>query len=570
MAYLCEYELRSYYGEITPLLGKAGYAAEPVLFRDYLMKLNLTENGSAIGKLIVDYSPKKNKYSIRKDSELSDAHFQRLNAVLGQNASASSKENFNANEASEKKSGGGNAGSGNTKGFSAYVDGSYLDGSVGYGAVILEDGNIVEELCGPISDPDAVKSRQVGGELKAVTEVLSWCMEKGIPHIAIYFDFLNIEKWATGAYKTNTPMTIDYKRFIDSCPVKIEWHKVASHTGIPLNDLADELAKKGALGSSKTASIKDENKEQASAGEAALKAEKILLGWLIYNGALISRKYMEQVEWLVRSARFLGMELVPIPNQELSAGIDREGTVLFEDQERGLPNYVLFWDKDIPLARCLERRGIRLFNRARTIFSCDDKILTHQLLSDNGIAMPRTLFAPLNYPGTEMDSKSFLDRVEKALGYPLVVKEAFGSFGAQVYLASDRKALEELNHRLTHVPHLYQEYVKTSHGRDVRIQIVGGKVAASMLRTSETDFRANISNGGRMQQYNPPDSFKAMALKAAALLGADFAGVDLLFGEGEAPLLCEVNSNAHMKNLFDCTGVDVSYLIMSHIKAALT
>lgn len=48
-------------------------------------------------------------------------------------------------------------------------------------------------------------------------------------------------------------------------------------------------------------------------------------------------------------------------------------------------------------------------------------------------------------------------------------------------------------------------------------------------------------------------------------MGADFSGVDLLFGDNDEPIICEVNSNAHIKNVFDCTGIDVSEYIFDYI-----
>ena len=57
------------------------------------------------------------------------------------------------------------------------------------------------------------------------------------------------------------------------------------------------------------------------------------------------------------------------------------------------------------------------------------------------------------------------------------------------------------------------------------------------------------------------------AWMAARAVGADFAGVDLLFGSSGA-LLCEVNSNAHFKNLMDCTGVNTAEKILDYIREA--
>ena len=67
------------------------------------------------------------------------------------------------------------------------------------------------------------------------------------------------------------------------------------------------------------------------------------------------------------------------------------------------------------------------------------------------------------------------------------------------------------------------------------------------------------------RSFTPPEAFVDLALRAASALGADFAGVDLLFGDEGTPLVCEVNSNAHMRNIQQCTGVDVPMAIADWI-----
>jgi len=132
----------------------------------------------------------------------------------------------------------------------AYVDGSYIDGSVGYGAVILQRGEILHQCCGGVPPDKAAGTRQVAGELVAVGKVLLWCKEQNIRNIHIYYDYKGIECWATGAWKTNLPLTQNYAKFVKQCIAegyRITWHKVKSHTGNHWNDQADALAKAGAL-----------------------------------------------------------------------------------------------------------------------------------------------------------------------------------------------------------------------------------------------------------------------------------------------------------------------------------
>ena len=290
-------------------------------------------------------------------------------------------------------------------------------------------------------------------------------------------------------------------------------------------------------------------------------------GLLIYNGGLRSPKYMELNQLYADTAKALGIELTLVANNELYSLLETNGpsisSSLFEKQ----PDFILFLDKDIRLAKQLENMGYRLFNSREVIENCDDKILTFQCLAGKGINMPKTMFSPMFFPGVgpKTIDPAFTDQIEQTFGYPLVIKEAFGSFGAQVYLIHNRKELVAKQMELLYTPHLYQEFISSSKGRDVRIYVVGDKVVASMYRYSETDFRANVTNGASMKPYEPNEAFCKLAIKASQLLGADFTGVDLLFGPNDEPILCEVNSNAHIKNILDCTGINVAEHIFKHI-----
>ncbi|KHD38146.1 ribonuclease HI [Clostridium acetobutylicum] len=131
--------------------------------------------------------------------------------------------------------------------FEIYSDGSYLDDKVGYGAVILKNGECIKKIYGRVCETYATGSRQVGGEIKAVEHALTWCDENNIHSATVYYDFENIEKWAKGDYTANKPLTQEFKEFIEKCTIDINWVKVKSHTGIKWNDAADVLAKKGTL-----------------------------------------------------------------------------------------------------------------------------------------------------------------------------------------------------------------------------------------------------------------------------------------------------------------------------------
>ncbi|NLU52003.1 MAG: RimK family alpha-L-glutamate ligase [Clostridiaceae bacterium] len=585
MPYICENELLEIYKNIEDKLTQFGLKCEIALIRDYMLKVQITENDSSLGKLIIDYSPKKQSHNFRKDSDMSDEKFQQILGLLGVTLlpkTAAPKVNNNTVSAASGKtdvknslaeSGSEASSHASNIRYHAYVDGSFIDGCVGFGAVILDNGNIVAELSGAVDSPEAFNARQVGGEIQAVIEVLKWCEKNNIDQIAIFYDFLNIEKWATGEYRTNTQMTKEYKEFVDKSNVSITWVKVESHTGIALNDKADELAKIGARSKQSTGTNANTGTNTTTststsftALDESIQSSQSMTGWIIYNESLKTDKFMEHVNWFVKAAEINGIKLIPFSNNELGAAVIGGQLEIFGAENHEKPQFVIFWDKDVYLAYHLEKMGIRVFNGSECIRICDNKILTHQVLSNHDIPMPKTIAAPMVYPGLNVDETLFLDVIEKALSYPVVVKEAYGSFGAQVYLAKDREELIALRKKLISKPHLYQEFIDSSFGRDVRIQVVGDKVVAAMLRTSENDFRANVTNGSRMENFNPPDAFVKLAVKAARLVGAHFAGVDMLFGKDGSPILCEINSNAHMKNIYTCTRVDVPDCIIKYIK----
>lgn len=285
-------------------------------------------------------------------------------------------------------------------------------------------------------------------------------------------------------------------------------------------------------------------------------------GLLVVNAFLRTNKFDELYTFLRDAAEDEGMQLEVMTNAELVCAL--EGDFSPADYR-----FVVFWDKDILLAQRLEQLGMRLFNSARSIALCDDKSLTWLALRERHVPMPRTVPAPKTFPAIGYPDTAFAREIGKTLGYPVVVKECYGSFGQQVYLCQTEEQLLEKTRQLAGVPILYQQAVTESMGHDVRINVVGGQVVASILRRStDGDFRSNLTLGGTMEPYTPTEAEAALAIRVTRLLGLDFAGVDVLFGK-EGPILCEVNSNAHFKTTLTCTGINMAQLIMRHIKKQL-
>ena len=228
------------------------------------------------------------------------------------------------------------------------------------------------------------------------------------------------------------------------------------------------------------------------------------------------------------------------------------------------PDFAIFWDKDIYLAERLEEQGIPLFNSCAAINLCDNKILMYQELAKHHIRIPRTFIAPKTFEGLGYNNRDFIENIVQEIGWPIVIKEAYGSFGEQVFLANNMNEVNQIIERIGYHDFLIQEFVSSSKGRDIRINVVGEQVVASMLRENENDFRSNISNGGIGSACQPEHDYLDLAIKATKALGLSFAGVDVLFGEN-GPIICEVNSNPQFASTLNATGINLADYIADYI-----
>lgn len=285
-------------------------------------------------------------------------------------------------------------------------------------------------------------------------------------------------------------------------------------------------------------------------------------GWIIYNGNLPGNKFLDFAEMIQTAARALNSKAEIIKNNDLLSLLTTSSLGLLP--EIPLPDYVVFTDKDIYLAKQLEYLGVPVFNQAKAIAVSDDKIATYQKLAKLQLPIPKTIIAPKIFHTGSLD-EGIINKAIKELGFPLVMKEAFGSFGEQVYLVKNKQELDKKLQLIGNKPFVFQEFVHTSYGVDIRLQVVGDKVVAGMKRKSADDFRANVTAGGRMEAYTPSQEEEELAVKAAKAIDADFAGVDLLYGDGNQPIVCEINSNAHIRNLYECTGINAADYMVEYI-----
>ena len=286
------------------------------------------------------------------------------------------------------------------------------------------------------------------------------------------------------------------------------------------------------------------------------------------KGLIVVNAYAKTTE--TRQVSRLSKELCKLGVPTDTVRNDRFFARVGLDDAQGLADYdfCIYLDKDKYASRMLSKR-MRLFNSAAAIEACDDKMTTHILLSDSGIPMPPTLAGLLCYDDGAEIGDSTVDGVIAALGLPVVIKQAYGSMGSGVFKANDRRDLLALMQRFKCEPHLFQKYIQSSHGKDMRVIVVGGKVLGGIERRSDGDFRSNIGLGGNATAVKVPSIVRDYAVRAADILGLDYCGMDFLYGSDGEFYLCEVNSNAFFDAFEGATDINVAKAYAKHIVGVL-
>jgi RimK family alpha-L-glutamate ligase len=211
----------------------------------------------------------------------------------------------------------------------------------------------------------------------------------------------------------------------------------------------------------------------------------------------------------------------------------------------------------------LRELGVTVWNDARAIERCVDKSMTSFLLVRAGIPTPST-WAMESYE----QAYAIVER-ETAQG-PMVLKPLFGSQGRGLKLVhkpEDLPIIEETPGRVYYLQRFIG--VKRRGGyHDFRILVVQGRIVAAMRRHS-THWVTNIKRGGRPVAVVINEEMKTLALQSAMAVGANFVGVDIVYGTDDRPAVLEVNSMPAWSGLQKVAAVNIASVLADALVAAL-
>lgn len=218
-------------------------------------------------------------------------------------------------------------------------------------------------------------------------------------------------------------------------------------------------------------------------------------------------------------------------------------------------------DPNLDLVRQLELAGVPLLNRAGPIAVARDKFRTLQCLGAAGLPVPDTILC---------NGRDTLAECAAGVGaFPLVVKKTRSRQGSGVWLARSLPELEALveTHLEPRQGFLLQRFVPVPGRRDIRVVVLGGRAVAAMdLVVPRGEFRANVHRGGRGGGRPVEDALQRLAVEAAARVGLDLAGVDLVVDRGGRPQFLEVNYAPGFRGIEEATGLDLAARVVAHLE----
>lgn len=215
-------------------------------------------------------------------------------------------------------------------------------------------------------------------------------------------------------------------------------------------------------------------------------------------------------------------------------------------------------EKAVWMAATLEATGARVLNASSPHRLASDKWLTHVRMDVSNLPVPTTFSA---------SSEESLRLAVRQVGQPCVLKHRNGSWGRNVVLAGSEETALDMFRLMSQQPGsgsdivLVQEFIPDA--VDLRALVVGGKCLGTYRRLG-SQWRQNVSLGSQPVAFDADPALYALATKAAAAIGLDVCGVDILLRKDAQPVVLEINSRVEYKGFEAVYGAVVAESILDY------
>jgi RimK family alpha-L-glutamate ligase len=241
------------------------------------------------------------------------------------------------------------------------------------------------------------------------------------------------------------------------------------------------------------------------------------------------------------------------------AALDALDLLIVRGLPRGSLEQVIF---RMDALHVLAEQGVRCVNPPRAIERTIDKSWASAVLALAGVPTPPTIVC-----------ERYDDAMQafEELGGDVVVKPLFGAMGNGIVRLEDRDVAHRVFRALELERTVYyvQRTIAPIGRRDLRVLVVAGEVAGAMERVSDS-WRANVARGARPRAAVLGEDERGLALAAAAAVGADVAGVDLLIDPSGEAFVLEVNGIPGWQALQSVCEPDLTQLVVSACEGLIT
>ncbi len=234
--------------------------------------------------------------------------------------------------------------------------------------------------------------------------------------------------------------------------------------------------------------------------------------------------------------------------------------IKYNGEARPLPDAIVNRTRDFTVSMFFEQAGVKVFNSTFVTMIGNDKYMAVDFVKNTGVPVPESYLLKKG------------DKFEQIIDKEMVVKSLHGHGGSEVYAVSSNDELEEIRKRTEDDMILQEKLIPSEEeyplGKDLRVYIVGNKIVAGMMRSSDKDFRSNFSLGGRADIHNLTDKELSIVKKITDAVYIDHAAIDLIYDKGD-PVFNEIEDMCGSRMLYENTDIDIADMFAKHIADTL-